>query len=120
MNYKCKCFIVVCFFLKQKTAYERRISDGSSDVCSSDLGANLTVKHDQQGIDVSLQVAAIVLDEATQRHATGKAIPLLGFQGLELTVGKFQASRNFARRQEERRVGKGCVRTCQLRRSTDT
>src|SRR3546814_916333 len=25
------------FFFKQKTAYERRISDGSSDVCSSDL-----------------------------------------------------------------------------------
>src|SRR3546814_3953582 len=28
--------IVVCFF-KQKTAYEMRISDWSSDVCSSDL-----------------------------------------------------------------------------------
>src|SRR3546814_7060863 len=26
------------FFFKQKTAYEMRISDGSSDVCSSDLG----------------------------------------------------------------------------------
>src|SRR3546814_1064468 len=26
------------FFLKQKTAYEMRISDWSSDVCSSDLG----------------------------------------------------------------------------------
>src|SRR3546814_11714629 len=26
-----------CFFFKQKTAYERRISDWSSDVCSSDL-----------------------------------------------------------------------------------
>src|SRR3546814_14627765 len=26
-----------CFFFKQKTAYEMRISDGSSDVCSSDL-----------------------------------------------------------------------------------
>src|SRR3546814_6113877 len=26
------------FFFKQKTAYELRISDGSSDVCSSDLG----------------------------------------------------------------------------------
>src|SRR3546814_13056421 len=26
------------FFFKQKTAYERRISDWSSDVCSSDLG----------------------------------------------------------------------------------
>src|SRR3546814_4569148 len=28
-----------CFFFKQKTAYEMRISDWSSDVCSSDLGA---------------------------------------------------------------------------------
>src|SRR3546814_6507337 len=27
------------FFFKQKTAYERRISDWSSDVCSSDLGS---------------------------------------------------------------------------------
>src|SRR3546814_6620386 len=26
-----------CFFFKQKTAYEVRISDWSSDVCSSDL-----------------------------------------------------------------------------------
>src|SRR3546814_9984209 len=30
---------VVCFF-KQKTAYELRISDWSSDVCSSDLFGN--------------------------------------------------------------------------------
>src|SRR3546814_8680451 len=29
----------VFFFCKQKTAYELRISDGSSDVCSSDLNA---------------------------------------------------------------------------------
>src|SRR3546814_3675036 len=28
----------MCFFFKQKTAYEMRISDWSSDVCSSDLG----------------------------------------------------------------------------------
>src|SRR3546814_2590081 len=28
----------VLFFFKQKTAYEMRISDWSSDVCSSDLG----------------------------------------------------------------------------------
>src|SRR3546814_17186561 len=27
----------MCFFLKQTTAYEMRISDWSSDVCSSDL-----------------------------------------------------------------------------------
>src|SRR3546814_5338337 len=31
------CCLVV-FFFKQKTAYEMRISDWSSDVCSSDLG----------------------------------------------------------------------------------
>src|SRR3546814_14938223 len=30
-------FIIVCFFFKQKTSYEMRISDWSSDVCSSDL-----------------------------------------------------------------------------------
>src|SRR3546814_6219087 len=29
--------VVVIFFFKQKTAYEMRISDWSSDVCSSDL-----------------------------------------------------------------------------------
>src|SRR3546814_5006613 len=29
--------LVFCFFCKQKTAYEMRISDWSSDVCSSDL-----------------------------------------------------------------------------------
>src|SRR3546814_2198898 len=31
--------IIVVFFFKQKTAYEMRISDWSSDVCSSDIGA---------------------------------------------------------------------------------
>src|SRR3546814_5331382 len=31
------CIIVIFFFFKQKTAYEMRISDWSSDVCSSDL-----------------------------------------------------------------------------------
>src|SRR3546814_9191209 len=31
------CVIFVFFFFKQKTAYEMRISDWSSDVCSSDL-----------------------------------------------------------------------------------
>src|SRR3546814_2988182 len=30
-------FFVILFFFKQKTAYEMRISDWSSDVCSSDL-----------------------------------------------------------------------------------
>src|SRR3546814_717842 len=37
------CLVLLCcevfFFFKQKTAYEMRISDWSSDVCSSDLAA---------------------------------------------------------------------------------
>src|SRR3546814_16114010 len=33
----CVLFLCVVFFFKQKTAYEMRISDWSSDVCSSDL-----------------------------------------------------------------------------------
>src|SRR3546814_5173418 len=47
------------FFVKQKTAYEMRISDWSSDVCSSDLfddaaiGARrfLAVRHDDSDAD---------------------------------------------------------------------
>src|SRR3546814_17412948 len=35
-------------FVKQKTAYEMRISDGSSDVCSSDLGAIKRGGHQQR------------------------------------------------------------------------
>src|SRR3546814_10308315 len=41
------CVVVICvyffFFFKQKTAYEMRISDWSSDVCSSDLSIPLVV-----------------------------------------------------------------------------
>src|SRR3546814_8944832 len=33
----CGCGLYLFFFFKQKTAYEMRISDWSSDVCSSDL-----------------------------------------------------------------------------------
>src|SRR3546814_8448520 len=32
-----------CFFFKQKTAYEMRISDWSSDVCSSDLSDDFMI-----------------------------------------------------------------------------
>src|SRR3546814_6704173 len=39
----CFCGIMIFFYFKQKTAYEMRISDWSSDVCSSDLeGPGLT------------------------------------------------------------------------------
>src|SRR3546814_8976821 len=45
-------FLYFVFFFKQKTAYEMRISDWSSDVCSSDLRSlyqNRRVEGDYQG-----------------------------------------------------------------------
>src|SRR3546814_3132719 len=43
------------FFFKQKTAYEMRISDWSSDVCSSDLSQVVAEAH-----DVAMLPAAII------------------------------------------------------------
>src|SRR3546814_1004392 len=49
----CCCF----FFFKQKTAYEMRISDWSSDVCSSDLHTHAA---GAEGADIALEHAWIV------------------------------------------------------------
>src|SRR3546814_434330 len=46
MLYSYYYFIICLFFFKQKTAYEMRISDWSSDVCSSDL----VLQHHGKGI----------------------------------------------------------------------
>src|SRR3546814_9860273 len=53
-------FIVcrVCFFLKQKTAYDMRISDWSSDVCSSDLNRPLKFEEWEQMRPESVFVSA--------------------------------------------------------------
>src|SRR3546814_7325264 len=40
-RYMISFLFIIFFFFKQKTAYEMRISDWSSDVCSSDLAARL-------------------------------------------------------------------------------
>src|SRR3546814_795175 len=59
----------LCFFFKQSTAYELRISDWSSDVCSSDLyvvrGEKLT-----GGVDVLTRLSGtgdITVDEAVNK-----------------------------------------------------
>src|SRR3546814_2961182 len=49
----CIMCMMLCFVFKQKTAYEMRISDWSSDVCSSDLhtlATNFDVLRDGQGL----------------------------------------------------------------------
>src|SRR3546814_16275100 len=41
-------FLCLVFFVKQKTAYEMRISDWSSDVCSSDLVGRIQGNYDKK------------------------------------------------------------------------
>src|SRR3546814_13110764 len=59
------------FFFKQKTAYEMRISDWSSDVCSSDLADGEDMAGDDRGrivqeggIDPALEAAACIARQA--------------------------------------------------------
>src|SRR3546814_4305166 len=58
---------LVFFFFKQKTAYEMRISDWSSDVCSSDLSpGTLTING-----DLTLNGASILDLEFGQANVVG-------------------------------------------------
>src|SRR3546814_11047499 len=117
-----------CFFVKQKTAYELRISDWSSDVCSSDLridGQILiypSVAGDVDGASMHAfvpplmgrdEIAAyydLYVPDRTDRSDIRFA-PLAGRlenlpPALVVTAGQ---------RSEERRVGKECVSTCRSR-----
>src|SRR3546814_6097204 len=61
---------LVVFFFKQKTAYEMRISDWSSDVCSSDLGAaaqEIRILHQWAEGDARDRTARIFAQEAETR-----------------------------------------------------
>src|SRR3546814_8558723 len=55
-KYVSDCYVsvgtIIFFFFKQKTAYEMRISDWSSDVCSSDLHDG--AEADDEGQDVEI------------------------------------------------------------------
>src|SRR3546814_7870692 len=85
--FKCLLFF---FFFKQKTAYEMRISDLSSDVCSSDLRARSGPWR---------RSCAPHICRRHRRHAAE-------------SNGR-RPSPNW--RSEERRVGKECVSTCRSR-----
>src|SRR3546814_3004539 len=91
------------FFFKQKPAYELRISDWSSDVCSSDLP--------EPGA-LDLLVACPDLPELLEdRFLVLGRDPDAGVGHRHLQPPLPQ------RRSEERRVGKECVSTCRSRRS---
>src|SRR3546814_3116704 len=88
-----QCVTLFFFFFKQKTAYEVRISDWSSDVCSSDLGID--------------RVFAGVRPE--DKASKVKALQSEGRKTAMVGDGVNDA------RSEERRVGKECVSTCRSR-----
>src|SRR3546814_3695140 len=62
---------VIFFFFKQKTAYEMRISDWSSDVCSSDLDVEAEgveaalVRPDDRAVDAHRR---LIIDRAEVEH----------------------------------------------------
>src|SRR3546814_7920102 len=94
------------FFFKQKTAYEMRISDWSSDVCSSDLAAGMTARGGQ--------VDAAGMGAGRRREAVDAAVLV----ALTLAIGGHQdmlAEHRQPLRSEARRVGNACVSTCRSR-----
>src|SRR3546814_12519915 len=53
-----------CFFFKQKTAYEMRISDWTSDVCSSDLSAVMGFPLMVRAVRLSIEAVDRRLEDA--------------------------------------------------------
>src|SRR3546814_999845 len=67
--------VLLFFFFKQKTAYEMRISDWSSDVCSSDLLRCVmtlaTVAQPQTKLAPQLDERAVAVQQLHKPHALG-------------------------------------------------
>src|SRR3546814_3364445 len=86
------------FFFKQKTAYEMRISDWSSDVCSSDLQWSNCPQ-------ATALLVPITIWPFTQPWPQGKS---------DIALSKLLMHCS-TKRSEERSVGKECVSTCRSR-----
>src|SRR3546814_20380214 len=100
----CSVCLYVVFF-KQKTAYEMRISDWSSDVCSSDLLSGLATAADE----ITALDGTVTNEEAT-RLKGDLSQSIASLRRLNSLLSK-----ETTKRSEERRVGKECVSTCRSR-----
>src|SRR3546814_14814083 len=98
------CVSKYVFFFKQKTAYELRISDWSSDVCSSDL-----LRMAEAPFHGQVQLARRVGNIGQMNGAVMEAVA----QYCPHKAGLWML------RSEERRVGKECVSTCRSRWATE-
>src|SRR3546814_18383650 len=90
------------FFFKQKTAYEMRISDWSSDVCSSDL----------KSLKLDGSETFTIEGVANLQPRQTLAVTLTATGVLHHLADPLEGLRT---RSEERRVGKECVSTCRSR-----
>src|SRR3546814_7003792 len=103
--------MMVCFFFKHKTAYEMRISDWSSDVCSSDLFlVRAGEGREQRNLrKIGMRLGG-ELDDMRQPALTHPLRPgalppvVLSAQPVHLAALHGDADRT-----EERRVGNECV-----------
>src|SRR3546814_16926816 len=93
------------FFFKQKTAYELRISDWSSDVCSSDLNPF-------PGSPV--WALGFRVPQGIVYASNGK---IYSAEHGNIADDEVNLIAKGANRSEERRVGKECVSKCRSRRS---
>src|SRR3546814_12423689 len=121
------CLCIVLFLCRQKTAYEMRISDWSSDVCSSDLAQPVRgfIHSAETGRSRHADAARRAHAAATNRRSlavgnagAGAADPLFRQLRPASLCGQWTVAVDFARtadRSEERRVGKECVITCRSR-----
>src|SRR3546814_4102833 len=71
---------MVFFFFKQKTAYEMRISDWSSDVCSSDLAVHVHVVPSRI-VSRVLRLRLRVLRDRTSGFVRRSGCPVLPLRG---------------------------------------
>src|SRR3546814_10784888 len=98
-----------CFFFKQKTAYEMRISDWSSDVCSSDLFPTAAIRRTSR-IRTSSQnrpIAQPIPPHAFHHHRRSSFVVAVS--------ADWPARGHLIDRSDERRVGKECVSTFRSR-----
>src|SRR3546814_8641611 len=114
MLYSCLSFNFFFFFFKQKTAYEMRISDWSSDVCSSDLSIPVPTTYANGSIPSVQRRSG---RETKPAFFAANPSNLLQFPALASTHNHEPPAPlcHHGPRSEERRVGKECVSTCRSR-----
>src|SRR3546814_20347082 len=112
----CLCYF---FFFKQKTAYDMRISDWSSDVCSSDL-PSLPATESPRTTPHALRARHRGRPPASPRHAcpshrSSSSWPAHCPARSHCPHAATGPPRVRSNRSEERRVGKECASTCKSR-----